>query len=219
MEEFINFAIGNLGHVAPILFAAVAAIAIAFLKFERLFITYAMPGRQAFLAKIRDLVVADKNQEAVALCDQYKSKPVAIIVREGLVRSHLPEEMVVDGMNLVASEMAEKVGKLTGFLSMIANVATLLGLFGTILGLIQSFKAVSFADPQQKAALLTQGISTAMNATVFGLGLAIPCMVLFSILMNRTNHMMAEFDQTVLTTTDILRQRGYGVDLNKGNAA
>lgn len=219
MEEFINFAIGNIGHVAPILVAGVAAFAIAFVKFERLFVTYSMPGREAFLEKIRTLVVADKNQEAVALCDQYKNKPVAMIVREGLIRSHLPEEMIVDGMNLVAGEMAERVGKLTGFLSMIANVSTLLGLFGTILGLIQSFKAVSFADPQQKAALLTQGISTAMNATVFGLGLAIPCMVLFSILMNKTNHMVGEFDQTVLTTTDILRQRGYGVDLSKNNAA
>jgi biopolymer transport protein ExbB/TolQ len=103
----------------------------------------------------------------------------------------------------------------TGFLSMLANVVTLLGLFGTVAGLIQSFEAVAFADPQQKSTLLSQGISTAMNATMMGLGVAIPCMVAFSYLMNKSNGLMGELDNDVLETVDIIRQRSCGVETKR----
>ena len=159
--------------------------------------------------------MADKIQEAITLCDQYPNKPAAIIAKEGLLRAHLPEEMVSDGLNLVMGEWVENVSKRTGFLSMIANVATLLGLFGTIAGLIQSFEAVGFADPQQKSAILAASISTAMNATMMGLGVAIPAMVAFSFLMNKSNRLIGELDQCVLSTLDIIRQRSYGVDTAK----
>ena len=92
-------------------------------------------------------------------------------------------------------------------LSMLANVATLLGLIGTILGLIQSFEAVGSADAQQRSALLAQGISVAMNHTLWGLSIAVPCMVFFSFLMNRTNRLKAELDRAVVRTLDILKQR------------
>jgi len=212
---FLDFMISNIGHVAPILIAAVIGIAIIAERSKALFQTYPLVGRQKFYNRLRELVMADKIQEAITLCDQYPNKPAAVIAKEGLLRAHLPEEMVSDGLNLVMGEWIEHVSKRTGFLSMIANVATLLGLFGTIAGLIQSFEAVGFADPQQKSTILAAGISTAMNATMMGLGVAIPAMVAFSFLMNKSNRLIGELDQCVLNTLDIIRQRSYGVDTAK----
>lgn len=214
-NKFIEFILGNFWHVAPVIIAGVVAVAIVVERFKILFQTYPLAGRAKFYERIRELVLADKIQDAIALCDQYPTKPAAQIAKEGLLRAHLPEEMINDGLNLVMGEWTENISKRTGFLSMIANVATLLGLFGTIAGLIQSFEAVGFADPQQKSAILAAGISTAMNATMMGLGVAIPAMVCFSFLMNRSNRLIGELDQCVLATLDIIRQRSYGVDTSK----
>jgi biopolymer transport protein ExbB/TolQ len=111
------------------------------------------------------------------------------------------------------SRATQAIQRRTQFLATIANVATLLGLFGTIAGLIASFQAVGSADAQQKAALLATGISTAMNATMLGLGVAIPCMVAFSFLMNRTNRLIAEVDQSAVQALDVLKQRFYSAEM------
>lgn len=86
----------------------------------------------------------------------------------------------------------------TGFLSMLGNVATLVGLLGTITGMIKSFAAVSYANPAEKAALLAAGISEAMNATAYGLITAIPALVGYAILMNRANHLSEDLNQGAL---------------------
>jgi len=74
----------------------------------------------------------------------------------------------------------------TGYLAMLANVATLLGLLGTIVGLIAAFSAVANADPAEKSVLLSASISVAMNTTAFGLIVAIPLLVMHAVLQNRT---------------------------------
>lgn len=86
----------------------------------------------------------------------------------------------------------------TGFLSMLGNVATLVGLLGTITGMIKSFAAVSYASPAEKAALLAAGISEAMNATAYGLIAAIPALVAYAILMNRANLVSEDLNQGAL---------------------
>lgn len=86
----------------------------------------------------------------------------------------------------------------TGFLSMLGNVATLVGLLGTITGMIKSFAAVSYASPAEKAALLAAGISEAMNATAYGLIAAIPALIAYAILMNRANLVSEDLNQGAL---------------------
>ncbi len=215
MGKFSEFLLGNWSHVLPILLAAIFAVAIVIERVKMVFYTYPLAGRAKFYHRIRELVMADKIQDAISLCEQYPQKPAAQVAKEGLLRAHLPEQMVGDGLNIVVGEWIENISKRTAFLSMIANVATLLGLFGTIAGLIQSFEAVGTANPQEKSALLAAGISTAMNATMLGLGVAIPAMVAFSFIMNRTNRMVNELDQCSLETIDIIRQRAYGVETKR----
>jgi len=97
---------------------------------------------------------------------------------------------------LIAENSA--MDKRTAFLSMLGNVATLTGLLGTITGMIKSFAAVSYANPAEKAALLSAGISEAMNATAYGLIVAIPALVAYAILANRTNHLSEDLNQSAL---------------------
>lgn len=82
--------------------------------------------------------------------------------------------------------------KRTGFLSMFGNVATLFGLLGTVTGLISSFAGVAAASPVERANLLSQGISEALNSTAFGLLAAIPALVAYAIFQNRTDSIVAE---------------------------
>ena len=82
--------------------------------------------------------------------------------------------------------------KRTGFLSMFGNVATLFGLLGTVTGLISSFAGVAAASPVERANLLSQGISEALNSTAFGLLAAIPALVAYAIFQNKTDRIVAE---------------------------
>ena len=82
----------------------------------------------------------------------------------------------------------------TGYLAMLANVATLLGLLGTIVGLIAAFSAVANADPAEKSALLSSSISVAMNTTAFGLIVAIPLLVMHTVLQNKTTAIVSSLE-------------------------
>ena len=88
--------------------------------------------------------------------------------------------------------------KRTGFLAAIGNVGTLMGLLGTIVGLIDSFRAVANSNPIEKATLLSNGISMAMYATAYGLTMAIPALVMFAVLQNRANSLSEDLNQGAL---------------------
>ena len=81
--------------------------------------------------------------------------------------------------------------KRTGFLAMFGNVSTLFGLLGTVTGLISSFAGVAAASPVERANLLSQGISEALNSTAFGLVAAIPALVAYAIYQNRTEKIIS----------------------------
>jgi biopolymer transport protein ExbB/TolQ len=198
-------------HVAPILIAATFAIAIVIERYLTLFRTYPMKDTQQFFEVIGQHVVAGKVQDALVHCEKQGQKPVAVVVRQALLRAQQPEALIENALEISIHEAQQSIQRRTAFLSTIANVATLLGLFGTIAGLISSFEAVGQADPQQKSALLAAGISTAMNATMMGLAVAIPCMVAFSFLMSQSNRMMAEVEQASVRILDLLKQRYYRV--------
>lgn len=209
MQGFLAFIINNFSHVAPILIAGGLGILIILDRTRALVWSYPMERSGAFFDTIRNLIMNDRISEAIALCERYRSKPMANVVREGLLRAHQPESLIEHGLHLAVGDAMEKITARTSFLSTIANVATLLGLFGTILGLIQSFEAVGSANAQQRSAMLAAGISTAMNATMMGLAVAIPCMVAFSFLMNRTNRLNAQIDRSAVKVMDLLKQRYY----------
>ncbi|SHF24036.1 Biopolymer transport protein ExbB/TolQ [Microbulbifer donghaiensis] len=87
-------------------------------------------------------------------------------------------------------EAVPRLEKRTSYLATLANIATLLGLLGTIMGLIAAFTAVASADPSEKASMLSTSISVAMNTTAFGLISAIPLLLFYSMLQNKTNEII-----------------------------
>jgi biopolymer transport protein ExbB/TolQ len=210
--SFFDFIKENIGHVLPILLAGAFGIAIIAERLVALYTTYPMHDANAFFERISSLVMTGKMSDATKECDKYPLKPLAKIIKTGLTRSHLPESVIEDGLHIAVSDATQNILKRTSFLATIANVATLLGLLGTIIGLIHSFEAVGHAEAQQKSALLSAGIATAMNATMLGLAVAIPAMIAFSLLVNRSNQLIAEMETSSVKTLDLLKQRFYAAE-------
>jgi biopolymer transport protein ExbB/TolQ len=213
MTGFFDFIRTNLMHVAPILVAGAIAAAIMLERARALFAVYPIRDSQGFFDRITQHVMDGKISEAVTHCDRYGHKPAAQVVKQALLRAHQPESLIEHGLQISVGEATQAIQRRTGYLATIANVATLLGLFGTIAGLIHSFEAVGSADAQQKSALLAAGISTAMNATMMGLAVAIPCMVAFSFLMNRSNHLVSDVETSAVRALDILKQRYFAAEI------
>lgn len=92
----------------------------------------------------------------------------------------------------------------THFLLMLGNVGTLTGLLGTIMGMIKAFSAVTYANPAEKATLLSSGVSEAMNTTAYGLIMAIPALFMFSILQNRSNALQEDITEGALRVFNLL---------------
>ena len=93
-------------------------------------------------------------------------------------------------------------------LGLLGNTAPLLGLLGTIMGLIEAFTAVANANPAEKADLLSASISVAMNTTAFGLIVAIPCIAFYIILSGMTKKIIDEIDQYSVKLENLLIARG-----------
>jgi biopolymer transport protein ExbB len=107
--------------------------------------------------------------------------------RQGAVRRREDVEIAMEeGM----VEIIPQLEKRTPYVALASNIATLLGLLGTIMGLIQAFTAVANANPAEKADLLSASISVAMNTTAFGLMVGIPLLITHAVLMSKTNEIV-----------------------------
>lgn len=130
----------------------------------------------AFLEQIRKLVAANNVDRAVKLCSATEA-PVARVAKAGLTKLPKGEVAFTTAIEETMADVTPELKKRIAALWSVANIATLLGLLGTISGLIKSFSAVASADPAQRSAMLSKGISEAMYNTAFGLGIAVTCMI------------------------------------------
>jgi biopolymer transport protein ExbB len=187
----------------PILLSGIVAVAIAF---ERMFsiIFRANINATAFMAQVQKLVLAKNIDRAIKLCNAEPHAALPRVVKAGLTRANRDGSEIQAAIDEATLEVGPRVTKRTGYLPMLANVATLLGLLGTIVGLIDAFKAVGAASPEQKQAMLAAGISVAMYTTAGGLLVAIPTLVIHSIIQARTNKILDDVDQYGLKTVNLL---------------
>ena len=95
-------------------------------------------------------------------------------------------------------EAIPRLEKRTHYLAMFANIATLLGLLGTIIGLIKAFTAVAQVDPSMKAEILSTSISVAMNTTAFGLIVAIPLLIFYTLLQTKTTEIIDSLEMATV---------------------
>ncbi len=187
----------------------VFALALMFERFKALYFDYSIKADE-FMAKVMKWVEEDKIEDAITYCAANEKKPLAAVVKRVLERADRDDSAIEHSLDIAASEVAPKLTKNLSYLSMVSNVVTLVGLFGTVVGLIMSFKAVSFADPSQKQSLLADGISLAMHATAAGLLVAIPVMVVYSFFHAKQGKIFNEIDQHSNKLIELLKARDFG---------
>lgn len=186
-----------------IIFTGLAAMALVVERTKTLYFLYGM-NVDEFSNKIQTLVLGKKNEEAIIACAQLEKIPLARAFKLILEKSDRDDETIFQAQDIAMAEVAPLYTKRLHYLSMLANVATLLGLLGTIHGLILSFQAVAQADPAQKQAMLASGIAVSMYTTALGLAVAIPAMVTFSFLTSRQNELLEQLTEKCSKLTEIL---------------
>ena len=162
-------------------------IAIAIIVERSVYLFGASLNKEVFLATMQKCILAGDVAKAVKMCSAANA-PLARIIQSGLVKVNRPDEEVQAAMDEAALREMPKISQRTGYLALMSNLAMLSGLFGTIVGLIKAFGAVGgeSVDPSQKARILAEGISEAMNCTAFGLLSAITALIGFGILNGKT---------------------------------
>jgi biopolymer transport protein ExbB/TolQ len=201
----------------PIMIAAIFAMAIAF---ERLYyiIFRANINGTAFMAEVQKMIMANNIDRAIKLCNSEPNAALPRVLKAGLTRANRNETEIQNAVDEAVLEVFPQLNKRTAFLPMLANVATLTGLLGTIHGLIIAFEAVAHASAETKQTLLAAGISTAMFTTASGLVVAIPTLILHSLVSSRTTKIMDDIDQYALKCVNLLSARRRGTLKEDGSA-
>jgi biopolymer transport protein ExbB/TolQ len=162
-------------------------------------------NKDMFLATMQKCILAGDVAKAVKSASAANA-PMARIVQAGLLKVNRPDEEVQAAMDECALREMPKINKRTGFLALFSNLAMLCGLFGTIVGLIKAFAAVGGegVDPSQKALILAEGISEAMNCTAFGLMSAILNLTGFAILNGKTQGIEDDINEASVTVLNLV---------------
>jgi biopolymer transport protein ExbB len=188
--------------------ALTLSIAVSLERFVRLFMRYNVNGA-AFMFEVQKYILANDFDGAIRLCNGSGEAALPKIIKAGIQRASRDEDQIQNAIDAASLEVIPKLERRLSYLALIANLATLLGLLGTINGLIHSFAAIAIAEPAQRQAILSSGISEAMNATAFGLLTAIFTMIAHSILSNKANHILEEIDEFGVKLMDLLSARKY----------
>ena len=203
------FATGG-AFMYPILLVFAVGAAIAIERFVTL--TRVTTKNQAAWSDIQPVLSQGDFERARKMTGDNQS-PISRLLSMGLalqgaVRRREDVEIAMEeGM----MEIIPQLEKRTPYVALAASIATLLGLLGTIMGLIQAFTAVANANPAEKADLLSASISVAMNTTAFGLMVAIPLMVVHAFLSTKTNEIVDGMEMAsvkVLTAISMRARRG-----------
>ena len=150
----------------------------------------------AFVNKMIELIQRGNVADAIRICNS-SDAALPQITRAGLEEFGKSPTDIQNALELAAMAEIPKLEKRTQYLSMFANVATLLGLLGTIFGLISSFDAVANAPAAEKATLLSSGIAIAMNTTAFGLIAAIPGLLGYSYIQEKTSALIDNINENI----------------------
>ncbi|MDH5491458.1 MAG: MotA/TolQ/ExbB proton channel family protein [Myxococcales bacterium] len=163
-----------------------------------------------FMKQIRRHVQAGHIDRAIKICEA-APLPLLQVVKSGLTQVNRGEDAVIANMEETMGEVVPNLEKRIGALWTLANIATLIGLLGTISGLIKAFKAVgTIEDPAQKSAILSGGISEAMWNTFFGLMIAVICMAAHLVIHGMAKRQKNELEKATMKLENLLTLRKQG---------
>ena len=203
-----------------LLLAAVFSIAIAI---ERLIFLMSRSGSgtTSFINDIVDLVANGDMGGARKRCSEVGNMAIARIVGIVLADTVYGENRIRSKIDESILKVVPELEKRTGYLATIGNVSTLIGLMGTIYGLILSFASVGKPgiDAVEKSTMLASGIAAAMNTTFMGLMVAIPSIVLYSLFKSKTRQIIDEIDEHSLVLANALAEKNHETTEFKINAS
>ena len=194
----------------PIL--VVLAIGVTITIERYIYLTSCKRSNQKVLAKIMPLLEKGEMNSVIQLTRESNST-VSKILGQGLnnFSATRRRDDIEASMEESIMEAIPRLEKRTHYLAMFANIATLLGLLGTIIGLIKAFTAVAQVDPSMKAEILSTSISVAMNTTAFGLMVAIPLLLFYTLLQTKTTEIIDSIEMaTVRFVNQLTRHKGSG---------
>ena len=189
-----------------IAFAAVVGTGVMLERFIFLFFRFNINGGQ-FFNQIQKLVMANNIDRAIKLCNAADKAALARVIKAGLTRANKSEADIAAAIEEAMLDVGPAVAKRVPMISAIANVATLLGLLGTIFGMIEAFAAVATAAPDERATALAAGISKAINTTGFGLIVAIPLLVSHIFISSLAKKISDEVDLYAVKLENLLAAR------------
>lgn len=152
-------------------------------------------------------IVAGNIDGAIRVCNSAKTAAVAQVVKAGLGRANKSELEIQNAIDEASLEVVPLVTRFLPALASFANIATLLGLLGTIIGLIDAFSALETAAPDKRQEMLSGGIAIAMNTTAFGLMVAIPTLCFHVVLAARATKILNDVELYSTKLGNLLGQR------------
>jgi len=203
IDKVVSFFVDGGFWMYPILIVGTIGVAIGIERFIKLSIVE-RANRKVWNALHPVLVAGDFDtaREMTANDDSTVSKLLEVgLERQGTVRRREDIEIAMEeGMMEIIPQLEKRIS----YIALYANLSTLLGLLGTIIGLIAAFNAVANANPAEKADLLSASISVAMNTTAFGLIAAIPLLIVHSFLNSKAGSIVDSLEMASVKTLNVI---------------
>ncbi|MFW5774983.1 MAG: MotA/TolQ/ExbB proton channel family protein [Chitinivibrionales bacterium] len=188
---------------------SVFAVAMAVVLDRLIFFFLYNPSRgQNLVAPIMEALKKDDAQLAEKIASKGDA-PINVLVRVAINRYRAGHniEQIRDSIEEASIKQIPRLSHRLNYLAVFANIATLLGLLGTIAGLQVSFSSLAATEAAKKAAMLAQGISQAMNTTAFGLIVAVPCMIMYTMLTNMRDRLIKDLDESLVRIINFMKQK------------
>ena len=206
MYSIVGFFVTGGPFMYPILIVFAVGAAIAIERYITL--TQVTSQNQASWTKLQPALVKGDFEKAREMTSKDGSTVSQLLsmglARQGAVRRREDIEIAMEESMM---EIIPQLEKRTPYVALASSIATLLGLLGTIMGLIQAFTAVANANPAEKADLLSASISVAMNTTAFGLMVAIPLLVTHTVLTAKTGAIVDSLEMASVKALNVISSK------------
>ncbi len=187
----------------PILFCSIVGVAISIERFISL--RRASIDTREFMDTMRQVLRQNRMQEAIEICE-HTNAPVSRILRAGILKHDRPKEDIREAIEDAGNLEIPRLERYLSALATCANISPLLGLLGTVQGMIAAFAQIQNKRGQVNPSDLAEGIGTALYTTAFGLAVAIPMLVPYNYFVTRVENMVVEMEISSSELVELLTQ-------------
>lgn len=189
---------------------ACSIIALAVIGERIIHLYLARIDTRKFVERIVSVLKRNRIMEAVDICDQTPG-PIAHILKAGILKHDRPRQEIREAIEDAASHEIPRLEKNLGILATIAHISPLIGLLGTVTGMVKAFQAIqekTMTSHPVMAGDLAGGIWEALLTTVAGLSVAIPTYVAYNYFVSRVNGIIVDMEKSATHLVDVLSERG-----------